>query len=95
MEAAADSTADTVVAVALVAVVEATVAQWAAAWEAELSSTSPMFVTIPFCYDKLLTTVLQLPFQVGWQDLKDLFRQYGKLYHATDYSVHSLMLSQP
>lgn len=25
----------------------------------------------------LLTWILQLPFNVGWQDLKDLFRQAG------------------
>lgn len=27
----------------------------------------------------LLTRSTQLPFNVGWQDLKDLFRQAGKL----------------
>jgi hypothetical protein len=45
------------------------------------SSTSPTFVTpILFRYslDVQVVNTRQLPFNVGWQDLKDLFRQAGK-----------------
>lgn len=37
---------------------------------------------------KLLLTVPQLPYTVGWQDLKDLFRQAGTIgIHALECQV--------
>lgn len=40
-------------------------------------SSFPMFVHPPFLY-QIATDSQQLPFSVGWQDLKDLFRQAGE-----------------
>lgn len=68
---------------------------WEQAWEAvtSLSSTSPTFVMTSLTTENLTDSKLQLPFGVGWQDLKDLFRQAGKHIrtpsnlkrHSTDY----------
>ena len=53
----------------------------AAAAVAAVRSLSPMFVTCQPLVKSRADTPLQLPYQVGWQDLKDLFRQAGKLSH--------------
>lgn len=46
-----------------------------------VNSTCPMFVASLLCvlclWESLLTLSQQLPFNVGWQDLKDLFRGAG------------------
>jgi hypothetical protein len=53
----------------------------AAAAPEAVNSTSPMFVASLPCvrilWESLLTSSQQLPFNVGWQDLKDLFRSAG------------------
>ena len=68
------------------AVATSLVAAWAVAEVLEAlavveadNSTSPMFVPSAkiFLAKVELTLNLQLPFNVGWQDLKDLFRQAG------------------
>ena len=32
--------------------------------------------------DEVLTSVFQLPYQAGWQDIKDLFRKAGEVVRA-------------
>lgn len=62
---------------------------WVVVWEVVLvSSTSPMFVNPCFHADStraLGVDIFQLPFNVGWQDLKDLFRQAGLSICAPSY----------
>lgn len=41
-----------------------------------------------------MLTLRQLPFNVGWQDLKDLFRQAGKLSPICN-AYRTLTLSKP
>jgi cell division protein FtsW (lipid II flippase) len=75
-------------AVALTVVVAASTLPWlpaaAAAAVVAVRSTSPTFVTPLLAHllsmnrAVVLTKPQQLPFNVGWQDLKDLFRQAGK-----------------
>lgn len=73
--------ADTAAVVATRAVaVAVTVVAWAEAlaWAVvHARSSCPTFVPSSLDFDSL-TDPLQLPFQVGWQDLKDLFRQAGR-----------------
>jgi cell division protein FtsW (lipid II flippase) len=71
----------------LTAVAAASTLPWlpaAAVVVVAVRSTSPTFVTSflahPLSMNRavVLTKPQQLPFNVGWQDLKDLFRQAGK-----------------
>jgi len=63
--------------------VVATAVTWAEAWackvvgEEDVRSSSLTFVQ-PLGHGGRPLTRVQLPYQVGWQDLKDLFRQAGK-----------------
>lgn len=47
-----------------------------------LLPTPAIDIRCPGCSDEMRATILtywsQLPYTVGWQDLKDLFRQAGK-----------------
>lgn len=67
----------------VVVMAAATAAAWAVAWgykvvvEVETRSSCPTFV-LTSLHTLNNTDTRQLPFQVGWQDLKDLFRQAGK-----------------
>lgn len=93
MVVAADTTegtepaADTAAAVATAEVWE--VEAWAWGEAADVKSSSPTFVYISPVAIDLLTRDLQLPFQVGWQDLKDLFRQAGKQTNTKMYHHQS------
>ena len=72
------------------------VVAWVVVWEAVavVRSTSQTLDPIPtplVCY---LLTALQLPYTVGWQDLKDLFRQAGMVYRPRERGTHIETLSR-